>query len=107
MSVLSLQSPQWSDINLSQIVNINGTPHATKASIGERLEYADLCDATNKIVERNSYLRRYSVAVKLTTAGGKGYARLRAPQHFCRLAVWPMPSLVLISQAMAQSQLEV
>lgn len=109
MSALSLRSLPWSDIDLSQIVRINGIPHATKTAIGEWLEYADLRDAINKIIERNSYLRRYSVAAKLTTVDGKGYAqqRLRALQHFCRLAVWPMPNLALLGQAMAQLQSEV
>ncbi len=66
MAAQSLQPFQWGEINLSQIVHINGIPHATKTAIGEWLEYADPRDAINKIVERNSHLRHYSVAVKLT-----------------------------------------
>lgn len=63
----------WGDIELSQVIHIDGVPHATKTAIGEWLEYADPRDAINKIVERNSHLRRYSVAVKLTATDGKNF----------------------------------
>lgn len=61
----------WGEIALSQVVDINGIPHATKTAIGEWLEYADPRDAVNKIVERNLHLRNYSTAVKLTAVDGK------------------------------------
>lgn len=61
----------WGEIALSQVVDINGIPHATKTAIGEWLEYADPRDAVNKIIERNPYLCRYSTAVKLTAVDGK------------------------------------
>lgn len=63
----------WGEIALSQVVFIEGAPHATKTAIGEWLEYADPRDAVNKILERNSYIDAHSVAVKLTATDGKNY----------------------------------
>lgn len=63
----------WGEITLSQVVDINGIPHATKTAIGEWLEYADPRVAINTIVDRNPYLRHYSVDVKLTSTDGKKY----------------------------------
>jgi hypothetical protein len=64
----------WGEIALSQVIYIDGVPHATKTAIGEWLEYADPRDAINKIVERNEYIRPWSVAVKLTATDGKNYS---------------------------------
>lgn len=61
----------WGDIALSQVVDIDGTPHITKQAIGEWLEYSDHRDAINKIIERNSHIEHYSTAVKLTAVDGK------------------------------------
>lgn len=69
----SLQPFQWGNINFSQIVYIGGIPHATKTAIGEWLEYSDPRTAINKIIERNPYLRHYSVGVKLTSTDSKNY----------------------------------
>lgn len=63
----------WGDIALSQVVFIDGAPHATRAAIGEWLEYDDPSRAISKIMERNSYIDEHSVVVKLTTTDGKNY----------------------------------
>lgn len=63
----------WNEINLSQVVMIDGMPHSTKTAIGEWLEYAEPLKAINKIIERNPHLREYSVDVKLTSTDGKKY----------------------------------
>jgi hypothetical protein len=63
----------WGDVSLSEVIHVNGVPHATKRAIGEWLEYADPRDGVNKIIERNSYLEAFSVAVKLTATDGKNY----------------------------------
>lgn len=64
----------WHDIELSQVIYVEGIPHATKAAIGEWLEYADPRVSVNKIVERNPYVRPWSVDVKLTSTDGKAYS---------------------------------
>lgn len=63
----------WGDIELSQTLIIDGTPHATKTAIGEWLEYADPRVAINKILGRNPHVDDYSVDVKLTSTDGKKY----------------------------------
>lgn len=63
----------WGDIALSQVVDIDGTPHATKQAIGEWLDYSDSRKSINKIIERNSHIEHYSVGVSLTSTDGKNY----------------------------------
>ena len=63
----------WGDITLSQVVDIDGTPHITKQAIGEWLEYIEPRKAINKIIERNSHIDQYSVGVNLTSTDGKNY----------------------------------
>ncbi|WP_153111527.1 hypothetical protein [Propionivibrio limicola] len=63
----------WGDIALSQTVMVDGVPHATRAAIGEWLEYDDPVRAISKLLERNSYIDDHSVVVKLTTTDGKNY----------------------------------
>lgn len=64
----------WGEIALSQVIYIDGVPHATKTAIGEWLEYADTRMAINTIVDRNAYVRPWSVDVKLTSTDGKAYS---------------------------------
>ena len=59
------------DIQLSQVVFIDGIPHATRAAIGEWLEYDDPIRAISKLLERNSYIDAHSTVVSLTTVDGK------------------------------------
>lgn len=73
MAAQSLTPFAWGEIELSETIQIDGVPHATKTAIGEWLDYADPRDAINKIIERNPHLRRWSVAVKLTATDGKNY----------------------------------
>lgn len=61
----------WGGIELSEVVYIDGVPHATKTATGEWLEYADPRDAINKILERNPYIEAHATAVKLTAVDGK------------------------------------
>ncbi|SMF94444.1 hypothetical protein SAMN02949497_1759 [Methylomagnum ishizawai] len=61
----------WGDVSLSEVVHVNGIPHATKTAIGEWLEYADPRDGVNKVLERNPYIEEFSTAVKLTAVDGK------------------------------------
>jgi hypothetical protein len=63
----------WGDIALSQVVYLDGVPHATRAAIGEWLEYEFPAQAMAKILERNSYIDAHSVVVSLTTTDGKNY----------------------------------
>lgn len=63
----------WGEIALSEVVYIDGSPHATNTAIGEWLEYAEPRKAINKILERNSYIDAHSVDVNLTSTDGKKY----------------------------------
>lgn len=63
----------WGDIALSQVVYIDGIPHATRAAIGEWLEYADPQKAIDNILERNSYIEAHSVPLNLRATDGKNY----------------------------------
>ena len=63
----------WGDIALSQVVFIDGVPHATRAAIGEWLEYADPQKAIDNILARNSYIEDHSVPLKLRGTDGKKY----------------------------------
>lgn len=71
MADIQTQPFSFGDIYLSQVIYIDGVPHATKAAIGEWLEYADPRDSINKILERNSYIEEFSTAVNLTAVDGK------------------------------------
>lgn len=61
----------WGEIALSQTVLINGVPHATRAAIGEWLEYEYPTQAITRILERNSHIEKHSTVVKLTTVDDK------------------------------------
>ena len=64
----------WGEIALSQVVDIDGTPHVTRQAIGEWLEYQDeQADRIRRLVGRNSYIEKYSVPVNLTATDGKKY----------------------------------
>lgn len=63
----------FGDIQLSQVVFIEGIPHATRAAIGEWLEYADPQNAVDVILGRNPHIEEHSVPVNLTGTDGKNY----------------------------------
>lgn len=63
----------FGDIALSACVYIDGVPHITKRAIGEWLEYERPRHSVNTIIERNSYIDDYSVALKLGSTDGKNY----------------------------------
>jgi hypothetical protein len=64
----------WGEIALSQVIYIDGVPHASKTAIGEWLEYGDARVAVNKIVARNGYINQWSVDTKLVSTDGKNYS---------------------------------
>lgn len=66
----------WRQISLSQTVQVNNVPHATRQAIGEWLEYADPQNAVDVILGRNSHIESWSVPVKLTGTDGKNYDTL-------------------------------
>jgi len=63
----------WNAIDLSQVVYLDGIPHATRAAIGEWLEYADPQKAVDNILDRNSHIESHSVPLKLRATDGKNY----------------------------------
>ena len=73
MAAQSLTPFASGEIELSETVMIDGIPHATKIAMGEWLEYSFPREAINKIIERNPFLQRWSVEVKLTSTDGKNY----------------------------------
>jgi len=73
----------WGDISLSEVVYVNGVPHATKRAIGEWLEYADPRVGINGVLHSNPYIEEFSVDVKLTSTDGKNYdTRVYHPMGF-------------------------
>lgn len=64
---------QFNEISLSQVVHLDGIPHPTRAAIGEWLEYADPQNAVDVILGRNPHIEAWSVPVKLTGTDGKNY----------------------------------
>lgn len=75
MNFSNIQPFHWGEIELSEVIMIDGVPHVTKTAIGEWLEYGDSRTSVNRIVTRNPYLQNYSVEVKLTSTDGKKYER--------------------------------
>lgn len=63
----------FNEINLNQVVYIDGVPHPTRSAIGEFLEYADPQNAVDVILGRNPHINTWSVPVKLTGTDGKNY----------------------------------
>lgn len=66
----------FNEINLNQVVYIDGVPHPTRSAIGEFLEYADPQNAVDVILGRNPHINTWSVPVKLTGTDGKNYDTL-------------------------------
>lgn len=65
----------WGAIELNQTVFVDGIPHATRAAVGEWLEYSDDPQkATDKILERNPHIEAHSIPVNLTGMTGQIYA---------------------------------
>ena len=60
----------YGDIQLSQVVFIDGIPHATRESIGEWLEYADPQKAIDNLLARNSYIEAHSTPLNLRGMDG-------------------------------------
>lgn len=60
----------FGDIQLSQVVHIDGVPHPTRSAIGEWLEYDDPAEGVRKLLNRNSYIEAHGIPVKLTGMGG-------------------------------------
>lgn len=56
---------QFNDISLSQVVYRDGVPHATRASIGEWLEYADPQKAVDNILSRNPHIEAWGIPLNL------------------------------------------
>lgn len=64
----------WGDIALSQVVDIDGTPHVTRQAIGEWLDYQEEpADRIRRLIGRNPHIESYSVPVNLTATDGKNY----------------------------------
>lgn len=64
----------WGEIALSQVVDIDGTPHVSRQSVGEWLEYQDEpADRIRRLIGRNPHIEDYSVPVNLTATDGKNY----------------------------------
>lgn len=60
----------FGDIQLAQVVYREGAPHATRAAIGEWLEYADPQKAVDNILARNQHIEAWGIPLKLTGMGG-------------------------------------
>lgn len=60
----------WGAIALSQVVYVDGIPHATRAAIGEWLEYADPQKAIDNLLDRNSYIEAHSIPLNLRGMDG-------------------------------------
>ena len=73
MSTTDISNFIWGDIALSQVAYVDGIPHATRAAIGEWLEYADPQKAIDNILARNSYIEAHSVPLNLRGTDGKNY----------------------------------
>ena len=73
MSKTEISNFIWGDIALSQVAYVDGIPHATRAAIGEWLEYADPQKGIDNLLDRNSYIEAHSVPLKLTATDGKNY----------------------------------
>lgn len=63
----------WGEIALTETVQINGVPHATRRALGEWLEYPDPQEAVRRLLNRNVYIEAHSVPVRLTGTDGKNY----------------------------------
>lgn len=63
----------WNEINLSEVIFVDGVPHTTRRAIGEWLEYEDGADGVRKLLNRNPHIEAHSVLVKLTATDGKNY----------------------------------
>lgn len=63
----------WNQIALSEVVMIDGVPHATRRAIGQWLEYADAQKAIDNILARNPHLENHSVPLSLRGTDGKNY----------------------------------
>lgn len=73
MTSNEITSFTWGGIELSEVVYLDNAPHATRAAIGEWLEYADPQKAVDNILARNSYIEAHSVPLSLRGTDGKKY----------------------------------
>lgn len=70
---MDIQSFHWGDIALSQVVYVDGIPHATRQAVGEWLEYTDPQKAIDNLLDRNPHIEHYSVPLNLRATDGKNY----------------------------------
>ncbi|MEO5328099.1 MAG: hypothetical protein H7829_07620 [Magnetococcus sp. THC-1_WYH] len=71
------------DIQLSQVVMIDGVPHATRQAIGEWLEYEEPRKGVAVILDRNPFIETYSTVLNLRTVDDKNRdVRVYHPQGF-------------------------
>jgi hypothetical protein len=63
----------WGDISLSQVVHVDGIPHATRRAVGEYLEYADPQKAIDNLIDRNPYIEEFSIPLNLRGMTGQNY----------------------------------
>lgn len=60
----------WGDISLSEVVYIDGIPHATRRAIGEWAEYADPQKAIDNILARNKHIEAHGIPLNLRGMDG-------------------------------------
>ncbi|MCD6099672.1 MAG: hypothetical protein J7K33_03715 [Candidatus Marinimicrobia bacterium] len=63
----------FNKVKLKEACWIKDVPYFTRKAIGEWLGYEYPQKAIDKIIERNPYIRQFSVTVKLTVTDGKQY----------------------------------
>ena len=60
----------WESLQLNESVMVDNVPHFTRRSIGELLDYDHQRQAIGNIIDRNEYLRNYSVVLNMRTTDG-------------------------------------
>jgi|CXWL01.1.fsa_nt_gi hypothetical protein len=63
----------YQDIQLKEACWINGRPYYTRRAIGIFLALARPQEGVDRIIQRNPYIRQFSVHVNLTCTDGKAY----------------------------------
>lgn len=60
----------WKDIELSEVIFVDGVPHTTRRAIGEWLEYADPQKAIDNILTRNPHIEEHTIPLNLRGMDG-------------------------------------